>query len=905
MLVFVYCLNVFSAGAASFTDVAETASFSDAVSVLAGIEILKGYDEGGVSVFKPEQTITRAEFTAVVTRLLGLTDLSIVNMETNFTDVPKDEWYSGYVRIANDRNIIVGFGDGTFKPNEPVTYEQAIKMLVVAIGYEILAQETGGYPAGYTTVALDKGLLKGSIPGFGSTPASRGYVAQMVYNALEIPMAEASYSESGSNYRVSDKTLLRDYLRLNKTTGVVERNSVTSLSSTNTATTKEGHVEINCTSGDLDGANIFKNGSTDVKDALGKRIVVYYKNLDDELTILTYLGQKSTEEVTVPISKIKNLSNTSIKWEDENGSSNTSDLDIKYMIYNGSRVDFDASAIRNGSAGYIKLVDSNNTGSFDLVYVYIYRIIVAKTISSIDKRIYDEYVSTEYVVADSSNDSISLNITKDGQPISFSSIKATDILCIYESPSSSTKPILDIKVVSNKVSGTITERGSDEIAVDGKTYKLSYVAVRNLANDKIKMNVGDRGTFYLDIDGKIADVKYSAEVGAAYGYIVNAISSTGFDEIITIRLITTSGTSKDYVCAKKVNIDEVSRTGSDILSVLQTSAARTNKDTGNSNARYSQLIKYKLDNDGKLSYIDTNTKNSNEPSDTVTLANGIRVENNIYKSSNRKFDNEVLIDGSTKVFIVPSDRSLDTKYSIKTYSYFVNDKKYNFEAYDLTQVGTAGAIILYDNDQEEEVSILSPIFIVKEMSQVLDSELGAVQKVTGYRDGVLTTLLTQGKNTLVDKASGETILSGDVIRYGLTTSGKQCIKDGTVQRVLAIKKSAPAIANRIVVEQDATSSTSQYRTVYGTVYGKDSSNIKLVPSIKSDPTGIINDKGENYSASSTKVFLYDSSKPDDGVVTVDLNYLISYMDNEFDCSEVFAYIRDSNLRVIYILKRDR
>ena len=60
-----------NAFAASFSDLDKTASYAEAVSVLADLGILKGYDDGTV---KPEGNITRAEFAAIVCRIKGLED---------------------------------------------------------------------------------------------------------------------------------------------------------------------------------------------------------------------------------------------------------------------------------------------------------------------------------------------------------------------------------------------------------------------------------------------------------------------------------------------------------------------------------------------------------------------------------------------------------------------------------------------------------------------------------------------------------------------------------------------------------------------------------------------------------------------------------------------------------------
>ena len=54
---------------AAFSDVAADAKYGEAVSILSSLGVIIGYEDG---TFKPDETITRAEFAAVVCRLLGM-----------------------------------------------------------------------------------------------------------------------------------------------------------------------------------------------------------------------------------------------------------------------------------------------------------------------------------------------------------------------------------------------------------------------------------------------------------------------------------------------------------------------------------------------------------------------------------------------------------------------------------------------------------------------------------------------------------------------------------------------------------------------------------------------------------------------------------------------------------------
>jgi len=181
--------------------------YEDAVTRLSALKILTGYEDGS---FKPENTITRAEFAAVVVRSLGLGNAAMKGA-TTFTDVPADFWGSGYINIASGLEIVNGYGNAMFGPNDPVTYEQAVTMVMRALGYAPKAEDKGGYPNGYLVVAAEEDVTD-DVAGVVGAAASRGVVALLMDNALEVKLMERVGFGDEKTYEVVDKTLLADKL---------------------------------------------------------------------------------------------------------------------------------------------------------------------------------------------------------------------------------------------------------------------------------------------------------------------------------------------------------------------------------------------------------------------------------------------------------------------------------------------------------------------------------------------------------------------------------------------------------------------------------------------------------------------------------------------------------------------
>lgn len=174
--IFAVSLLTCPASARTFPDVPRYSSYAAAVDHISDLGIMVGDDRGN---FGPDRIVSRAEMAVIVCRMMEQAEgLSASNV---FTDVPTTHWANPYIGRASELNIISGYGNGRFGPSDPVTYEQAVTMVVRAVIGEDLAGASGGYPNGYMIVAEAAGLLEGIRAGQGQG-LSRGSVAVLLYN---------------------------------------------------------------------------------------------------------------------------------------------------------------------------------------------------------------------------------------------------------------------------------------------------------------------------------------------------------------------------------------------------------------------------------------------------------------------------------------------------------------------------------------------------------------------------------------------------------------------------------------------------------------------------------------------------------------------------------------------------
>ncbi len=170
------CMLLVSAQAASFPDVDANADYAEAIDYVSKEGIIVGDSNGN---FNPNQTVTRAQMAAIICRMLGETEG--MEKKEDFPDVPTSHWANAYISKAVELGIVSGYKDGTFGPSSNVSYEQAVTMIVRAIGESENAQESGGYPDGFLFVAKERGLLVGLSKEKG-VPLSRSDVAILLYN---------------------------------------------------------------------------------------------------------------------------------------------------------------------------------------------------------------------------------------------------------------------------------------------------------------------------------------------------------------------------------------------------------------------------------------------------------------------------------------------------------------------------------------------------------------------------------------------------------------------------------------------------------------------------------------------------------------------------------------------------
>lgn len=205
-------ISAFSLQAYALDDVDPTICISE----LRLLGVVNGYEDGE---FHPDREITRAEMIKIASNLMPeSTNMGIVSINFSktplFPDLDFSHWAYNDIDRMHTLNIANGYEDGNFYPDSPITYQEALKIIIEMLNYGEEVENSGGYPNGYITTAEKLGITNG-VNFNASDNASRENLATIVYNTLDIPHRVISSYTVGGNavYETDENITFRSMIR--------------------------------------------------------------------------------------------------------------------------------------------------------------------------------------------------------------------------------------------------------------------------------------------------------------------------------------------------------------------------------------------------------------------------------------------------------------------------------------------------------------------------------------------------------------------------------------------------------------------------------------------------------------------------------------------------------------------
>lgn len=203
----ILCAGSMVSAATTFKDI-KGKTCEDSVDTLITLGLVSGYPED--NTYRPENAVTRAEMAKLMVVALGqdgnLTEAS--KKTTKFKDM-QGHWAYGYVNIASELGIINGYPNGTFGPNNTVSYAEATAMIIRALEFEdVVSKSTEAWPNNYINQAKELSLYSNVGTINSSDGAKRGNVAIMLWNMLRTGVCTVTgQNSSGLIYGEGEKLI--------------------------------------------------------------------------------------------------------------------------------------------------------------------------------------------------------------------------------------------------------------------------------------------------------------------------------------------------------------------------------------------------------------------------------------------------------------------------------------------------------------------------------------------------------------------------------------------------------------------------------------------------------------------------------------------------------------------------
>lgn len=194
---------------AAYSDVKDTDTYADAITVASLVGILDGFPD---ETFKPEATLTRAQAAKIYAVLANAVTTGTIaddidelyaNALNPFVDC-NGSWALPYINYCRITGLCDGMTATTYEPNREVTGVQFLKFMLTTLGYDTAKEGyTGtGWDINVLNRANELGLTDGLAEGWKAiSPITRGEAAQIIVNGLQASLIE--YGQKVTNTYVN------------------------------------------------------------------------------------------------------------------------------------------------------------------------------------------------------------------------------------------------------------------------------------------------------------------------------------------------------------------------------------------------------------------------------------------------------------------------------------------------------------------------------------------------------------------------------------------------------------------------------------------------------------------------------------------------------------------------------
>lgn len=701
-----------------------------------------------------------------------------------------------------------------------VTHDTALRLVMRAAGYDFLPTDAKMMDKAYRLRILD------GITFNAEKYITRGEMAQLLYNVLSTEVVELiNASGSQLNFETTeDATLMQQIYGYEVIDGLVTGANGIDIYANRTV--PENTIEIDRVSYWYNSKNVETN------TLFGRKVygLIDVRN-DNELVFVEI--DASQDFITVSFDDIID-SGSFVSWQNAEGDGKVKTANISHVVVNGVTY-IGNSAIDEVESGEGRISFTKSArGNFDIAIINKYETYKVNRYSERDQKLYFEdgrkFKNYDYIDAGDKGYEF-VNVLIDGKAAKISDISSDYMVSIFDNGSN----FIQIEATAQTVTGKVSEMYDEDTVVIGeKLYTISPAYEKAIKSGAkfAPISIGMEATFRLNVIGNLAYVG-KAEDQYRYAIIRKAgtIDST-FSSDVCVRLFNDNGDWIEANLAKKITIDGKKYTDQEAAAAYV---------EGIKDDIASTIIRYKLNSDGDITFLDTKLSTSYETGDINAISEDHTWEGKIEWNKGKTLnDSKYKLKEGAKLFYVPEDAEDETEYAI-------------MEQKALTAESQA-TLVLYNTDEYFRSNVA--IFSGKPSSSFNDAQFFLV---TNVRKGVDE----QGRDILILKGL-DTVRGGEnpaFMEKTLKTNATIAklypdIKPGDVIR-RALDGSGDINSTKVLMDIDDVATMPETFTALATVNKWDTVWGKMVKVSPSDGMALISVNGEVYSFTAVIAAVYD------------------------------------------------
>lgn len=631
-------------------DYTSTVDYSSTVQhilpLLSELKIMNGDTDGDYRLY---DTVTRAEFTKIAVAASDFRNNAASQLSISpFYDVPYTNWSAPYVRVGVTNNLVSGYPDASFRPDEPVTFEEAITIMLRVLGYS--DNDFGAaWPSGQIGMAENLDMTDNISNTQIGSKITRCDAAALVYNTLRAKKKD-SQAELISIFNVS---LLED---------------VTLIS-----TAKEDSS--------IPGDEVFTDsGAYKIRSDFNYSLVGMKGNLavKDNKTVIGFLP-KTDENGSEKYAVYSVLSDSVIVYK--NGTMSSLDISNQTSVYDGKNKTTYSAIKSSMEMGDVLSVKRTN-GNIDYI-VYQKGNLVGPYTAGIGS----DWASSMNINGDTA-------IMRDGKVCTSADIQPYDIL--YYIPGLNMAFAYTTKITGVYTKASPNKDNPTEIEISGVTYKVEGSTAFKKLSSSGNLTIGDTITVMLGRTNAVADVLTSSVINSEIvGYVYETGSKTytssDLKEYSNYYINIAAPNGQTYNYPTEQNCDSYKNTVVKV-SLNNGIAKITTMNHPNLSGSFSWSSKRlgSEELDDNINMLDIGTTDKNNPSLYTTVypqrIDGISINSGkilyYHKNSNGKIDelifNDLTGDSYTYGLVTSASGTSIGLHASGSYSYLVNGSSYSF-----------------------------------------------------------------------------------------------------------------------------------------------------------------------------------------------------------------------------------